>query len=383
MAVTIKRNKPLQPWESTNDTPYIEIQSVSKAFNHDEALSRVSLSIYEGEFFSLLGPSGCGKTTLLRLLAGFETPTSGKIFIDGVDVTHIPPYKRPVNMMFQSYALFPHMTVYENIAFGLQFDDTLTQTQIHDRVYEVLDLVQMKHFVHRKPHELSGGQKQRVALARSLAKHPKLILLDEPLGALDRNLREATQFELVDIQERVGITFIMVTHDQEEAMTMSSRIAIMQEGEIAQVGSPHEIYEFPHSRYVADFIGTVNMFSGIVTGQAEEYILIDSNDIGCKLQVTCTATVPIGSHVSIAIRPEKIAITKRATDDETAFNATKGSVQDIAYLGVMSIYHIKLETGKIMQVSLPNLYRLSERDVTWEDEVYVSWRPENGVVLTN
>ena len=214
-----------------------------------------------------------------------------------------------------------------------------------------------------------------------MAKHPKLILLDEPLAALDRNLREATQFELVDIQERVGITFIMVTHDQEEAMTMSSRIAIMQEGEIAQIGTPHEIYEFPHSRYVADFIGTVNIFSGIVTGQSDDFILIDSKDIGCQLQVTCTATVPIGSHISIAIRPEKIAITKLPQD--LSFNAIRGFVQDIAYLGDMSIYHIRLETGKIMQVSLPNLYRLSERDVTWEDEVYMSWRRENGVVLTN
>ena len=381
MAVTIKRNKPLQPWETTDDAPYIQIQNVSKSFEHFQALSSLSLSIYEGEFFSLLGPSGCGKTTLLRLLAGFETPTAGKVFIDGIDVTHIPPYRRPVNMMFQSYALFPHMTVYENIAFGLQFDDTLTSIQIHDRVYEALDLIQMKHLAHRKPHELSGGQKQRVALARSLAKHPKLILLDEPLAALDRNLREATQFELVDIQERVGITFIMVTHDQEEAMTMSSRIAIMQEGEIAQIGTPHEIYEFPHSRYVADFIGTVNIFSGIVTGQSDDFILIDSKDIGCQLQVTCTATVPIGSHISIAIRPEKIAITKLPQD--LSFNAIRGFVQDIAYLGDMSIYHIRLETGKIMQVSLPNLYRLSERDVTWEDEVYMSWRRENGVVLTN
>jgi len=381
MAVTIKRNRPLNPWEDKEKTPYIEIESVTKSFEDNySAVNRVSLSIYEGEFFSFLGPSGCGKTTLLRLLAGFETPTSGKIFIDGIDVSKQEPYKRPVNMMFQSYALFPHMTVYDNIAFGLKFDN-LSQADIHDRVYEVLDLVQMKRVVRRKPHELSGGQKQRVALARSLAKHPKLILLDEPLGALDRTLREDTQFELVDIQERVGTTFIMVTHDQEEAMTMSSRVAVMKEGEIVQVGTPHEIYEFPHSQYVADFIGTVNIFEGIVTGQSDEFIMIDSNDIGCKLQITCTATVPIGSHVSIALRPEKIVITKQPSKKD--FNATQGVVKDIAYLGDMSIYHIELETDKIIQVSLPNLYRLSERNVTWEDEVYISWRPENGVVLTS
>jgi len=381
MAVTIKRNRPLNPWEDKEKTPYIEIESVTKSFEDNySAVNRVSLSIYEGEFFSFLGPSGCGKTTLLRLLAGFETPTSGKIFIDGIDVSKQEPYKRPVNMMFQSYALFPHMTVYDNIAFGLKFDN-LSQADIHDRVYEVLDLVQMKRVVRRKPHELSGGQKQRVALARSLAKHPKLILLDEPLGALDRTLREDTQFELVDIQERVGTTFIMVTHDQEEAMTMSSRVAVMKEGEIVQVGTPHEIYEFPHSQYVADFIGTVNIFEGIVTGQSDEFIMIDSNDIGCKLQITCTATVPIGSHVSIALRPEKIVITKQPSKKD--FNATQGVVKDIAYLGDMSIYHIELETDKIIQVSLPNLYRLSERNVTWEDDVYISWRPENGVVLTS
>ncbi|USO02387.1 MAG: polyamine ABC transporter ATP-binding protein [Alphaproteobacteria bacterium] len=381
MAVTIKRNRPLNPWEDKEKTPYIEIESVTKSFDdHHEAVSRVSLSIYEGEFFSLLGPSGCGKTTLLRLLAGFETPTSGKIFIDGVDISQQPPYKRPVNMMFQSYALFPHMSVYDNIAFGLQFDN-LSKAEVHDRVYEVLDLVQMKHYIRRKPHELSGGQRQRVALARSLAKHPKLILLDEPMAALDRNLREDTQFELVDIQERVGITFIMVTHDQEEAMTMSSRVAIMQEGAIVQVGTPHEIYEFPHSQYVADFIGTVNIFEGIVTGQSDENILIDSNDIGCKLMITCTATVPIGSHVSIALRPEKIIINKQLAKKDV--NATKGTVKDIAYLGDMSIYHIELETGKVVQASMPNLYRLTERDVTWEDEVYISWKPENGVVLTS
>ena len=379
MAVTQKRV--LEAWHDPNARPYIEIIDVSKSFGEVAALRHVSLSIYQGEFFSLLGASGCGKTTLLRILAGFEKPTEGKILIDGIDVTHWPPYKRPVNMMFQSYALFPHMNVYENVAFGLQFDN-LPEDELRERVDHVLDLVQMSALRNRRPNQLSGGQQQRVALARSLAKQPKLLLLDEPLGALDRKLREETQFELVNIQEMVGVTFVMVTHDQEEALTMSSRLCVLREGEISQTGMPRELYEFPNSRYVADFIGTANVIEGIITEKTrKDEFVFESQEIGEKAIVTFSTDIALGSHIAIAIRPEKIYIGKAPPDKPKQMNLIKGIVQEIAYLGDMSIYHVELPSGKIIQASMPNFYRLTERDFTWEDEVYVGWRPENGIVL--
>lgn len=380
MAVVQKRD--LDAWRDPNADPYIEIINISKTFGETVALRHVSLSIYKGEFFSMLGASGCGKTTLLRILAGFERPTDGKILIDGEDVTHWPPYRRPVNMMFQSYALFPHMTVWENVAFGLHFDG-LPGTDINDRVAHVLDLVQMSNFKHRKPDQLSGGQKQRVALARSLVKSPKLLLLDEPLGALDKKLREQTQFELVNIQEKVGITFVMVTHDQEEALTMSTRLCVMREGEISQIGMPHEVYEFPNSRYVADFIGSANVFDGVVIGQEGKEVLIESYDMGTILRITCTAAIPIGSHVAVAIRPEKVYIGKEPPARGGYHNLIEnGVIKEIAYLGDMSIYHVELPSGKMIQASMPNFFRLSERDVTWDDEVFLAWKPENGMVLS-
>jgi putrescine transport system ATP-binding protein len=339
----------------------------------------VTLSIYQGEFFSLLGPSGCGKTTLLSMLAGLEMPTRGKIFIDGVDVTRRPAYDRPVNMMFQSYALFPHMTVEQNVAFGLK-QERRPKAEIRERVKEALKLVQMEKYGHRSPHQLSGGQRQRVALARSLVKRPKLLLLDEPLAALDKRLREQTQFELVSIQEEVGITFILVTHDQEEAMTMSSRLGIMDHGRLRQIGPPNEIYEYPHSEYVADFIGSINKFEGRVIEVGTDHILVDSEEAGGELYVSHSPDAPVGSQVKVAIRPEKIMISTVAPKETR--NVTKGVVRDIAYLGDVSIYHVELESEKVILATQPNLVRLAERPVTWDDEVYLFWRAENSIVLT-
>lgn len=368
-----------EPWHNPSAEPYIVLDGVSKNYGPTQAVNKVSLSLYKGELFALLGGSGCGKSTLLRILAGFETPTEGRIWIDGQDVTDWPPYQRPVNMMFQSYALFPHMNVFDNVAFGLRQEHLPTE-RIRERTLEGLSLVQMEGLAERKPSELSGGQKQRVALARSLVKRPKLLLLDEPLAALDKRLREQTQFELVNIQEQVGITFVMVTHDQEEAMTMASRMAIMKHGTIRQVGPPHDVYEFPRSRYVAQFIGSMNLFDGVVEEEQDDHVLIRSGEVECPLQVSHAGSLPVGSHVTVGIRPEKIMLSK--TPHPNVNNFTKGVVQEIAYLGDMSIYHVLLETGKIVQSSWPNLRRFSERDITWEDEVYLQWKPENGVVLS-
>jgi putrescine transport system ATP-binding protein len=373
----MKRN--IEPWQDPTAEPYIQIESISKKYAFVEAVRSVSLSIYKGELFSLLGSSGCGKSSLLRVLAGFETPTSGRIIIDGIDITNSPPYERPVNMMFQSYALFPHMTVYQNIAFGLK-QESLPKNVIHDRVMESLDLIQLSSYAERMPNELSGGQKQRVALARSLVKRPKLLLLDEPLTALDKRLREQTQFELVNIQERVGITFILVTHDQEEAMTMSTRMAIMEDGRIRQVGAPHDIYEFPNSRFVAEFIGSMNIFDGVVVEDEDDHVLIDSPESNCLIYATHVGATPVGSNVSVAIRPEKVMMSQ--TKPAGNRNCTKGVVRDIAYLGDISIYYVELPSGIRVQSSLPNLLRLSERNVTWDDEVYLFWRAENGILLT-
>ena len=369
----------IEPWQDPSHEPFIKIDNLSKNFGSTVAVKNVSLSIYRGEFFCLLGGSGCGKSTLLRILAGLETPSTGKIFIDGVDITSIPPYKRPVNMMFQSYALFPHMTVYDNIAFGLK-QENMDKKTIDEKVIEGLELVQMVSFRHRKPDQLSGGQKQRVALARSLVKRPKVLLLDEPLGALDKKLREQTQFELANIQEKVGITFIMVTHDQEEAMTMASRIGVMDAGIIKQVGIPHDVYEYPNSRFMAEFIGSVNIFEGLVLEDAADHVIVESTDAQCDLVVSHAASAPLGSQVSVAIRPEKIMLSK--VSPGTNHNCTKGIVKEIAYLGDMSIYYIQLSSGRIVQAALSNMWRLNERDIQWEEEVFLYWRAENGVVLT-
>jgi putrescine transport system ATP-binding protein len=367
------------PWNDPAAKPYVRIEQVTKKFGEFTAVNTVSLNIYRGELFSLLGGSGCGKTTLLRMLAGFEIPTSGRIYIDDVDMSAIPPYERPVNMMFQSYALFPHMTVAQNIAFGLK-QDKIPSPEIKNRVEEILSLVELNGFASRKPHQLSGGQRQRVALARSLVKRPKLLLLDEPLGALDKNLREKTQFELVNIQEKVGITFVMVTHDQEEAMTMSSRLAVMNHGQIIQIGSPAEIYEYPKTRFVADFLGSVNIFEGRVVEDEPDYVVIASAEAGGELYIAHGLPGVVGAQVWVAVRPEKMIIQKHPLPPGR--NVVHGKVLEIAYLGGSSIYHIKLDSGKMIRATQPNLVRHAELPISWDDEVWLTWEPSNGVVLS-
>jgi putrescine transport system ATP-binding protein len=373
----------LNPWQDPKAKPFIHLESVSKTFDGACVVDDVTLSIYQKEFFCLLGGSGCGKTTLLRLLSGLEKPSQGRVFIDGMDVTEIPPYERPANMMFQSYALFPHMTVFDNIAFGLK-QERMPSKLIQQRVDDMLSLVHLEKYAYRKPHQLSGGQNQRVALARSIAKHPKVLLLDEPLAALDKTLREKTQFELVNIQEQVGITFVMVTHDQEEAMTVSTRMGIMEHGRIRQVGTPGEIYEYPSSLFVANFIGSMNIFEGLVIENHPDHLLVQSEGAGCDLYITHSASVPLGAQVSVAIRPEKVMISTHAPHHQDAqnWNCTTGKVEDIGYLGDVSIYHVVSPSGKVILATQPNQFRLAERPVQWDDTVYLYWRPENGIVLT-
>ena len=381
MAIQSGQSKGLnnpEPWQDSRIKPYVEINNVTKTFGEKVAVNDVSLSIYKGELFSLLGHSGCGKTTLLRMMAGFETPTSGKIFIDGMDMTNTPAYKRPVSMVFQSYALFPHMTVEQNIAFGL-IQEGINKNEIRKRVNSYLKLVQMSGYETRKPHQLSGGEKQRVALARSLVKQPKLVLLDEPLAALDKKLRERTQLELVNIQEKVGVTFIMVSHDQEEAMTMSTRIGVMNEGRILQVGGPTEIYEYPNSKYVADFIGSVNLFEGLIVEEQPDHVIVRSTMLEKDLYVNHSASVPVGAQISVAIRPEKVMLSLE--EPEEKYNWTVGIVQDIAYLGDVSIYYVRVNSGALILATVANLVRAAERPVQWEDRVFLYWKPESGIVL--
>jgi putrescine transport system ATP-binding protein len=367
-------------WHDVNATPYIQIKGITKSYNSVSVLKDIHMSIYRGELFSLLGQSGCGKTTLLRILAGFEIPTHGSVVVDGVDITNWPAHKRPVSMMFQSYAIFPHMTVAQNIAFGLT-QDKLSKAVIKERVAEVLELVQLSGYEDRMPDQLSGGQKQRVALARSLAKRPKLMLLDEPLAALDKKLRERTQFEIVNIQERVGITFVFVTHDQEEAMTMSTRMAVLNDGKVCQIGTPHDIYEFPNSCFVASFIGGINLFVGIVIEQGPDYVVVETQDLDCLCYVSYTGAIPIGAAVTLAVRPEKVMIsTLRPAYPR---NWTHGIIKEIAYLGNVSTYYVQLPSGKTIIAMLPNLLRLEGRNFEWEDEVFLFWRSENSIVLTS
>jgi putrescine transport system ATP-binding protein len=368
----------IEPWQSFDAVPQIQIEGISKRYGSFPALRKLDLEIYKGEFFSLLGGSGCGKTTLLRILGGFEAPSKGRVLIDGIDITKLPPYKRPINMMFQSYALFPHMTVEENVAFGLR-QERLSRKEIVNRADHYLELVDMIDLRKRKPDQLSGGQRQRVALARCLAKQPRLLLLDEPMAALDKRLREKTQFQLVNIQEKVGITFIMVTHDQEEAMTMSTRMGIMRGGQILQVGAPKEIYEYPNSQYVATFIGNANVLNGVVVETHKDHSVIQDDENDCLIYVSPASNAAVDSLAHVSIRPEKILISKEPFDVE--YNILSGIVSEIAYWGDVSMYHIELPSKQVVQVMVPNLLRGAERSITWNDKVYLHWKPQNGVLL--
>ena len=364
-------------------TPLLEIRNLTKSFDGQHAVDDVSLTIYKGEIFALLGASGCGKSTLLRMLAGFEQPSAGQIMLDGVDLAHVPPYLRPINMMFQSYALFPHMTVEQNIAFGLKQDKLskeLSKAEITARVNEMLGLVHMQEFAKRKPHQLSGGQRQRVALARSLAKRPKLLLLDEPMGALDKKLRDRMQLEVVDILERVGATCVMVTHDQEEAMTMAGRIAIMNRGKFVQIGEPEEIYEHPTTRYSAEFIGSVNVFEGLLKERQDDGLVIDSPGLVHPLKVDADASVVDNVPVYVALRPEKIMLCDAPPED--GYNFAVGEVVHIAYLGDLSIYHVRLKSGQMLSAQLQNAHRYRKGLPTWGDEVRLCWDADSCVVLT-
>jgi putrescine transport system ATP-binding protein len=367
----------LAPWADPAARPLVRFDTVSKRFAETAAVDAVSLDIYEGEFFALLGPSGCGKTTLLRMLAGFESPDSGRVLLDGTDLANMPPHRRPINMMFQSYALFPHLTVAGNVAFGLR-QDGLPKSEIATRVAEMLALLRLDGLETRKPQQLSGGQRQRVALARALVKRPRVLLLDEPLAALDKKLRGETQFELMRLRERLGLTFVIVTHDQEEAMTVASRIGVMNQGRLIQVATPAEIYEQPNSRWVADFIGDVNLIEGkVVEAGAVDTTIVSAI---ATLRAAAAAGVKAGDTVWIALRPEKIRIARDAPPPDS--NRVAGEVWEIGYLGDLSVYKVRVGGGLVMKVAAANMTRLVERPVGVGDRVWLSWAADAGVVLT-
>ncbi|RZT93825.1 ABC transporter ATP-binding protein [Rivibacter subsaxonicus] len=366
---------------SSTQPAYLQIRDVVKDFGGGAvAVNHVSIDIAKGEIFALLGSSGCGKTTLLRMLAGFETPSSGRIVLNGQDLAGLPPYERPINMMFQSYALFPHLSVWDNIAFGLRRDG-MAGDQVGARVEAMLKLVQLGKFAKRKPHQLSGGQQQRVALARSLAKSPQLLLLDEPLGALDKKLREETQIELVNIIEDVGVTCVMVTHDQEEAMTMASRIAVMSEGRILQVGAPGDIYETPATRFVADFIGNVNLMDGTLVEDHPDRVVIQCAD--CTHYVGHGITGTEGMPVSVALRPEKIRISRHEpADGHAPHNRLQAKVRELSYFGSFTVYQLETASGRRLKVSQSNVERHPQDQLSWDDTAWASWTPQSQVVLT-
>jgi putrescine transport system ATP-binding protein len=367
------------PWNDPAASPLVRFEGVSKRFGDQTAVNDVSLDIYPGEFFALLGPSGCGKTTLMRMLAGFETPDTGRITLAGEDLAGVPPHRRPVNMMFQSYALFPHLSVEQNIAFGLK-QEGLPKAEISERVLEMLDLVKLRAFARRKPDQLSGGQKQRVALARAVARKPKMLLLDEPLGALDKKLREETQFELMDLQVELGMTFLIVTHDQEEAMVMADRIAVMREGQIAQIGRPEEVYETPANRYVAEFLGDVNLFTAKVSSIDHPMARLAAAEAADGFYVLDDDCPPPGSEVSLAVRPEKMRISLEPPEGD-GHNVMAGEIWDIGYTGDWTNYIVELPGERLIRVARANASRFVERPIGWDDKVWVSFDPDAGVVL--
>lgn len=357
--------------------PFLRIEGVSKSFGTFQAVRDVSLSIDKGEIFALLGGSGCGKTTLLRMLAGFEEPTAGRISLDGQDMTGVPPWERPVHMMFQSYALFPHMTVEANIGYGLKHD-RLTKAERTARVQAMLELVQLTPFAQRKPHQISGGQKQRVALARALARQPKLLLLDEPLAALDKKLREHTQFELMSIQERTGVTFIVVTHDQEEAMTLADRIAVMDRGQVQQVGAPAAVYENPATRFVANFLGTITQFPATVLAVDGPTARLAVPAMGCDVTAIALPGLAAGETLTLGLRPEKVALLH---DRPEGANVIEGQVKDLAYFGKDSLYRITLPGGGLLAVHAVNTRRGAENRPDWYDRVWLSFDPSAAILL--
>jgi putrescine transport system ATP-binding protein len=369
------------PWLDPAAQPLVRFEAVERRFGDVLAVDGVTLDIFEREFFCLLGPSGCGKTTLMRMLAGFETPTAGRVLLGGQDLAGLPPHRRPVNMMFQSYALFPHMSVENNVAFGLK-QDGVARSEIADRVADMLHLVQLSGLGARKPSQLSGGQRQRVALARALVKRPKVLLLDEPLGALDKKLREETQFELMDLQVELGATFLVVTHDQDEAMTMADRIAMMDKGRLVQVGTPPEIYEAPCNREVASFVGDVTLFEGTVAGVKGRAVSIESAQAGALLTVETDRGCGAGDAVTVGVRPEKLRL-HQDPPPEGAPNVLEGEVWDIGYLGDWTIYRVRLASGVIVRVSRANAERRVARPVTWDDTVWLSFEPGSAVLLTS
>lgn len=370
------------PWLDPEATPFIQIKGLSKQFDDFTAVDNVTLDIYKGELFTILGGSGCGKSTLLRMLAGFEVPNAGQIIIDGVDMANIPAYDRPINMMFQSYAVFPHMTVEQNIGYGLK-KDKLAKAEIATRVKDMLHLVQLDELAKRKPHHLSGGQRQRVALARALIKQPKVLLLDEPLAALDKKLREQTQFELINLQYELGITFVVVTHDQEEAMTLSDRLAVMDAGRFIQTGTPTQVYESPNNRFVADFFGTINFFNATVvsTDPATNTLCAKLEKTGTQLKANSDVAFAAGTEITIAVRPEKIIVSQQRPEGDH-LTITKGTVEDLAYYGNRSLYRIRSQSGRIIQVSAQNYQRSEALVLEWDDEVFLSWDSSCNVVLS-